>query len=228
MENSHLTAIHAGDLLADAAYQQLSEAILRNELPPGSSLSVPELARRFGISRSPVREAVQRLIYDGLADYRGRRGTVVSSIDIPSFLDLLDVRQQLEGMAARLAAERGTDAERDHLGELQGRLERFEPEDIPLSQFVDLDMEFHACVREMARNQELSTFLSRTQARAHLSMNRLWAGPRNAIEVRDEHRNITDAIVAGDTNRAERAGRAHIEGLRRRTLHAVDVEQLRQ
>ena len=118
-----LSAIEAGDLLADRAYSQLSTAILRNHLSPGASLSVVELARHLGISRSPVREAVQRLIWDGLADYRGRRGTVVVSIDLNDFLRLLEVREALEALAARLAAQRGSTEERDELRGIQQEFE---------------------------------------------------------------------------------------------------------
>ena len=104
-----LQALEPGDLLADRAYRQLSRAILRNQLVAGTPLSVPELARRLNISRSPVREAVQRLIYDGLAANVPHRGAIVSEIKPDDFRGLLEVRQALEGLAARLATERATD-----------------------------------------------------------------------------------------------------------------------
>ena len=104
-----LQALEPGDLLADRAYRQLSRAILRNQLVAGTPLSVPELARRLNISRSPVREAVQRLIYDGLAANVPHRGAIVSEIKPDDFRGLLEVRQVLEGLAARLATERATD-----------------------------------------------------------------------------------------------------------------------
>ena len=80
-----LQALEPGDLLADRAYRQLSRAILRNQLVAGTPLSVPELARRLNISRSPVREAVQRLIYDGLAANVPHRGAIVSEIKPDDF-----------------------------------------------------------------------------------------------------------------------------------------------
>ena len=80
-----LQALEPGDLLADRAYRQLSRAILGSQLPAGTPLSVPELAQRLNISRSPVREAVQRLIYDGLAVSVPHRGAVVSEIKPDDF-----------------------------------------------------------------------------------------------------------------------------------------------
>ncbi|MCY3619746.1 MAG: GntR family transcriptional regulator [Acidimicrobiaceae bacterium] len=210
--------IEAGDLLADRAYTQLSTAILRNELPPGTSLSVPELARRLGISRSPVREAVQRLIWDGLADYRGRRGTVVVDIDLSDFLRLLEVREVLEALAARLAAERGSDAQRDDLRQIHQEFESLKSSDASQWAFLEIDMRFHAAIRAMSHNQDLDTTLARSQGRAHLSLNTLWRRERNLRVTQREHAAICEAIVDGDTDRAESAARTHIACLGQRVL----------
>jgi DNA-binding GntR family transcriptional regulator len=210
----HLTPLGATGNLADAAHSRLSELILRNALLPGTPLSVPELSRRLEISRSPVREAVQRLVYDGLADYRGRSGTFVSSIDTNDFLDLLEVREVLEGLAARMAATRATDREIGKFAEIHDRLGRSEP----TTQLVELDMAFHRLIRQMARNPEISRPLARAQARAHLSMHSLWTGERNVESVRHEHAGIVAAIRARDPDRADQTARDHIAELRSRVL----------
>ncbi|MYA14264.1 MAG: GntR family transcriptional regulator [Acidimicrobiaceae bacterium] len=196
----------------------MSTAILRNELPPGTSLSVPELARRLGISRSPVREAVQRLIWDGLADYRGRRGTVVVDIDLSDFLRLLEVREVLEALAARLAAERGSDAQRDDLRQIHQEFESLKSSDASQWAFLEIDMRFHAAIRAMSHNQDLDTTLARSQGRAHLSLNTLWRRERNLRVTQREHAAICEAIVDGDTDRAESAARTHIACLGQRVL----------
>ena len=222
--NGTATSRRPAELLAEAAYAQLSEEILRKELPPGASLSVPALARQLGISRSPVREAVQRLIYDGLADYRGRRGTVVSSIQISDFVSLLEVREPLEGLAARLAAQRGTKQDRQRLYELHERFQTMQHgQDRSETDVVGLDVEFHRLIREMSGNDELATILARTQARAHLSMHSLWTGPRNANAAHREHAEICAAILTQDPDRAEAAATAHITGLRHRVLAEVGL-----
>lgn len=224
LPSSHgpLDLIEAGDLLADRAHSQLSTAILRNQLPPGTSLSVPELARRMGISRSPVREAVQHLIWDGLADYRGRRGTVVQSIDLNDFLGLLEVREVLEALAARLAATRGTAEERKGLHAIQQEFESLESSGSDESAFSEVDMRFHTAIRAMARNADLDSALSRSQGRAHLSLNTLWHGARNVRDAQLEHSAICDAIVHGDAVRAEQSARSHIANLRRRVTSVLD------
>lgn len=217
-----LRPIRPGRLLADSVYKQLSEGILRNELPPGTSLAVPELSRQLGISRSPIREAVQRLIHDGLADYRGRRGTVVSSIEIEDFVALLDVREILEGLSARLAARLGSTKQLDQLDRLHTSFWNRVPAPAePDSIFVEHDMAFHRLIREMSRNSELDAILNRTQARAHLSMHSLWGRGHNVEAVQSEHHDISTAILARNPDLAASAAERHIAQLRRRTLLEV-------
>ncbi len=223
MAYENLKSIRPGRLLADTAYAQLSEGILRNELPPGTSLAVRELSQQLGISRSPVREAVQRLIYDGLADYRGRRGTVVSSIGISEFVALLDVREVLEGLAARMAVGLATNGELEQLEQHHNEFSRItRGSDGSTSLFVEHDMTFHRLIREMTRNKELATILGRSQARAHLSMHSLWVGGQNVEAVRSEHGDICASIVARDPDQAAAAAQRHIAALRARTLAEID------
>jgi DNA-binding GntR family transcriptional regulator len=206
--------------LADLAYQRLIRAIMRNDLSPGTPLSVPELARRLNVSRSPVREAVQRLIYDGLAEHVPHRGAVVVSIDEQSFRDLLDVRHRLEGLAARLAAERIRRSELDALAETLAEHESVVAgEDVYRN--VEHDMRFHELIRAAAANADLDKMLARTQSRAHLSLHRLWRGSRDPKAMLAEHRAVFDAIAAGDADAAEWAAERHIVGLRQRVEGAA-------
>ncbi len=215
-----LEQLPGGESLADRAYQHLVKAILRNELRPGTPLSVPELARRMNVSRSPVREAVQRLIYDGLAEHTMHRGAVITRIDPSGFRDLLEVRQRLEGLAARLAAERITADEIEQLGTTLHEHETVVAGGDLLTN-VELDVRFHRTIRSAARNHDLDTMLARTQARAHLSMHTLWRGPRNPQAMLAEHRAVYEAIAAGDADAAEDAAQAHIQGLRDRVAAGV-------
>jgi DNA-binding GntR family transcriptional regulator len=215
-----LEQIASGESLADRAYQHLVRAILRNELRPGTPLSVPELARRMNVSRSPVREAVQRLIHDGLAEHVMHRGAVVTRIDPSSFHDLLEVRQLLEGLAARLAAERISPEEVEQLGATLQEHEVVVAGD-DLFANVELDVRFHSIIRRAAGNHDLDAMLARTQARAHLSLHTLWRGPRDPQAMLDEHRAVYAAIAAGDPAAADAAAQAHIQGLRDRVAAGV-------
>lgn len=215
------------DLLAERAYQELKGSILSFRLEPGNRLSVLELSERMGLSRSPVREAVQRLIHDGLATHVPYRGAEVSRVDLDDLRQLYVVREQLEGLAARLATEM-LDAER------MERLERIldqhaevletsiEPDGASGEQtHVELDMEFHRLTREAADNAHLSTILDHLQGKSHLAVHSLWRSGNASQLALAEHRRIYEAMIAGDPDQAEQAARAHIARLRVRLSQAV-------
>jgi len=97
-------ATSTGPLRRHLAYDAIRAKILSGEFPPGSTLSEAELASLLGISRTPVREALQRLQEDGLATILPRRGALVRILTLPEVREILLVREALEGLAARLAA----------------------------------------------------------------------------------------------------------------------------
>lgn len=212
-----LRPLEPDQLLADRAYREVSRAIITGRLKAGSRLSVPELARRLDISRSPVREAVLRLTYDGLAENRGRRGAVVATLDPRDFLSLLEVRSLLEGFAARKAAE---NAVADDVAGLQRVIRRhrdhIEAADGDETAHVELDQEFHSMLRDIAANEDLTAILSRMQGRAHLSFTTLWREPFRSDDALREHEAIVEAVAAGDGDAAQEAACAHVEAVRLR------------
>jgi DNA-binding GntR family transcriptional regulator len=178
---------------------------------------VPELARQLDISRSPVREAVQRLIYDGLAENRGRRGAVVAQINPRDFLSLLEVRRLLEGFAARKAAMNVTDGDVAELREvLEAHRSRIEEGGIEEATHVEFDQAFHSRVCDIAANEDLTVILGRMQGRAHLSFSSLWQEPLRPEEALAEHGEILEAVAAGDPERAEAAACRHIDAVQAR------------
>lgn len=220
MKLPSLSKLEPGGLLADSAYDALVRAILSNELQPGTPLSVPELARVLEISRSPVREAVQRLISDGLASSTPRRGAVVSEIRAADFDALFEVREPLEGLAARRAAAAITP---DGLAELAFILDAHEqvlPAGDPDSQ-IEHDMAYHRTIRQIARNPELNALLNRIQMRSHLALVTLWRAEASSRLSLNEHREIQGALEAGDPDAAEEAARRHIRRVRARVGDAL-------
>ncbi|MER5888178.1 GntR family transcriptional regulator [Streptomyces sp. NPDC001941] len=213
--------VAAGSLLADRAYEELKAAVLANRLRPGDALSVPALAAQLGISRSPVREAVQRLIHDGLASHAPHRGAVVATVDMEDVRQLYVVREVMEGLAARLATER---LDATSVGELRALLERHEhslSDGDDEGTHIELDMAYHRLIREVAGNSHLTAALDTIQGKAHLALHQLWRGkeaPRLAVE---EHRRIFEAMTAGDPDAAEQAAREHIRRLRVRLSQAI-------
>jgi len=208
-----LGAIEPGNLLADRAYERIRDAILDNRLPPGTQLSVPELARQMNISRSPVREAVQRLIYEGLAMHVPYRGAEVIPVQVEDLRQLYVVREVLEGLAARLATERMTGAGLDELRSVIAAHEAVVTSGDERAH-IELDMGYHRLIRETAGNQHLSLVLDRIQGKAHLAQHHLWRGPESRRLALEEHKRVLEAMAAGDAEGAQRAAEAHIARLR--------------
>jgi DNA-binding GntR family transcriptional regulator len=202
-----------GALLVEIAYQRLRDAILSNQLPPGTPLSVPEFARRFQVSRSPVREAVQRLVFEGLAINVAHKGAEVAGVQLEDLQQLYMVREMLEGLAARLATERidgsGLDTLRRILDSHEGVVSSADEKS-----HIELDMAYHRAIREASGNDYLNLTLNRVQGKSHLALFHLWRGPDGRRLALEEHKKIFAAMVAGDPTGAERAARAHIAHLR--------------
>ena len=110
--------LFGGRTLADRAFEWLEEAIIKGDYPPGAKLDEVALAKSFGISRGPVREAIRRLEGKKLVNRVPNVGARVSAVQPSDLADLLYVREALEGMACRLATERMTDEEMAELAKL--------------------------------------------------------------------------------------------------------------
>jgi DNA-binding GntR family transcriptional regulator len=195
--------------LADQAYDVLREQILRRELQPGQRLSVPRIATELGLSRSPVREAVQRLVSEGLGVEQVHRGAVVAGVDPRELDEMYEIRARLEGLAARRAAARSDSALVADLGDLLERhVAAIEQQSEP--EIIRADLAFHARVLEAADSGHLTRVLNPILGRANLAMLagdlRVW--PLDAVV---EHRAVLEGIAAGNQDLAEAAARSHVE-----------------
>jgi DNA-binding GntR family transcriptional regulator len=211
--------------LVEQVAESLRTAIVSGTLPPGHRLSVPEVARLLGVSRTPAREAMLILERDGLIATRPRLGAEVVRYGDADLQEMLDLREALDGMAARRAAERMSPAEKQALQAL------LEQHDAALSaadmeRHVELDVEFHRHIRDAAGNQRLSRALLDVERQSHLLMHSTSRAPgfSGPATLRD-HRAIVAAIVDGDGDAAERAARAHIHRIRAFCAALADRDQ---
>lgn len=195
--------------LADQAYVVLRNRILRRELKPGERLSVPALAAELGLSRTPVREAVQRLVAEGMGVEKVNHGAVVTEIDPAELAVVYELRAVLEGLAARRAAVR---RDQQVLTGLQRMLEahRIAAESGREIDVVRADIAFHELILETADSAPLSRSLRPIHGIAHVAMlsGDLVAWPRDAMV---EHEAILAALIDGDADASEAAARRHIE-----------------
>ena len=213
------TAPARGPLAADRAYVELRDRIVTLTLSPGSVLREEDLIRELGLGRTPVREAVKRLSLESLVEVRPRRGTYVTAID-PSEIPLIaEVRAELEGQAAELAAQRMTGDQRSEarrlLQELEatGRLEQ--------GAYMRLDERVHRFIWEAAHNAYLGDALERFWALSlriwYLVLDRVPQLPGAVHEQRD----VVAALLEGDGARARALMREHVERFQEDVLDAL-------
>ena len=205
-----------GGTIPDRIFSLLREAIVEGEIPPGSKISEPELARRYGISRGPLREAIGRLEACGLVVRRPNVGARVVTMSSRQLLEIFHVREALEGMAARLAAQNMSDEEIVDLRRLLEQHGRQIAQDADHAYFQrEGDLDFHYRIVQGSHNARIVDLLCNDLY--HLV--RLYRyqfgmvskrGPRAFVE----HEHIVDAIERRDAEMAELMMRAHVRASR--------------
>lgn len=193
---------------ADRAYYAIRELIVTLELPPGSVVREPELTERLGIGRTPVREALRRLAQERLVEVFPRRGMFVTKVDVRDLARLCEVRVALEPEAARLAAERATQADlvelRAVLAELEVRRKR------DARALIDLDERIHRAIYHASHNP----YLAETLEEYYTHALRIWMVALAHTDIGAAvggHHAVLEAVVRGDGARAERLMREHVE-----------------
>jgi DNA-binding GntR family transcriptional regulator len=189
----------AGNLSrGEQAYARLRDAIQSGQLLPGTRLREVDVAQWLGISRTPVREALARLLSEGLAFNESPRGMVVAELDQAAVSELYVMRENLEGTAANLAAQHASAMEIDRR------------DGVDAAQLARNNRLFHDTLYRSAHNR----FLLKTLASLHESMALLGQTtlslPGRSSHALKEHEAIVNAIRARDAAKAEAAARAHI------------------
>lgn len=216
-----------GSTLAEQVYRRLSAAILAGELAPGSKISEPALARQYGVSRGPLREALHRLQERKLITRSANQGPRVVKPSTQALAELFVVREALEGAAARLAAIHATDAEiallRATVSEKAANLEAGPAGSAEQDERSDQD--FHLAIAKCSRNPTLIDLLC-----AELyPLLRLYRGMPPIIRTHGnravvEHERIVSAIEDHDADLAEILMRKHIAAARQRRGIAIAGE----
>jgi DNA-binding GntR family transcriptional regulator len=206
-------------------YAHLRQAILTGELPPGYALTETTLGEKYGVSRTPVREALRRLEQDGLAE-RGSRGMVVKGRSPEEILEIYEIRSILESAAASYAASRRT------LLDI-GRMEKAHQVMIDLDpldpwKMVRLNRDFHEQIWAATHHSTLIDLLARLNDHVTLysAAITLGHGDRWSI-VLAEHEELLQAIRDGDAQRASEVAEAHMDHARavRLEIYAGGAEQ---
>jgi DNA-binding GntR family transcriptional regulator len=207
--------IHTPQRLTDVVHAQLRDAVLNRELRAGQPLSVPSLARRLKVSRSPVREAVLQLVADGLATNEPRKGAVVSVLNDADLLVLHDIREVLEGLAARRAAARMTGAMLERMKAVLGRQREGVRRKDPKA-YVETDLEFHGALYAAAEAPRLRRLLEALTDQMRLSVSISLVDPDHQRLGLSEHEAVLQALRKRDEASAEKLVRQHLRNARER------------
>lgn len=200
-------------LLRQIAYERLQDAIRHANLQPGAPLSETRISKALGISRTPVREALQQLAQEGLVQIIPGRAVTVAAPSMQEVLDAIHVRQLLEPELVRLAAEMLPDDMMDTLSKAIREMEEA-AQTGDRATWSKADTVFHEALSNYCPNRLLGQLVLQARNRVHKSSIDEQTSDTRIIACTAEHRQVIDAILARDGETAEKLMREHIEQLR--------------
>ncbi len=206
--------------LSERAYSRIKKMITDYRFSPGSRLNVEQLTRDFGISRTPIWEAIRKLEQEGLVRNVPNRGVFLMELTPRDAIELYTVREVLEGMAARLSVEGITERTLEKMEGLLREQERIVAAE-DLVSYSQSDFEFHACIYAVCGNTILREMLESIKQKARpiaMQITPILSG------LLQDHREILHALRLRDPLLAETAFREH----NRRVLELLRMEQMKQ
>jgi DNA-binding GntR family transcriptional regulator len=206
--------------LARRAYDALKQDILTCELAPGAQIFEGELAARYEMSKTPVREALNLLGQEGLVQVLPRRGYLVAPVTLRDVQEVFQLRLLLETAAAEQAAEHVTE---QGLRQLKALVDvRYTYRDrVSYARFLRANREFHVAVAESSGNRRLAAFVAKLledmERILHLGLDLR----DSAAEMAAEHQELVDALLKGDAELAGRVVTEQLQNSRKRVLEAL-------
>lgn len=198
---------------------QISEAILNGEFPPGTRLEEAALAARYGLSRTPVREALAEVCARGLADRRPYRGVEVVAPDRAALLDRFEALAEVEALCARLAAHRITLEGALKLDDCLGRMA-----DADADTYRQLNADLHDLIGTLAGNTELMRMTQSLRTRLEIIRRAQLRRPDRMRRSLDEHRALVAAICNRQAEQAADLMRGHLRAAAAELLALLDAQ----
>ncbi|HMB74940.1 MAG TPA: GntR family transcriptional regulator [Kiloniellaceae bacterium] len=196
---------HRGDEIREF----LENEIVTGEIMPGTHLDEATLAQRFAVSRTPIREVLNRLSASGLVELRPRRGAFVAHLSLEKLVEMFETMAEMEAICGRLAARRMTEQERDALVQSHEGCRLAAAAGVPDAYYA-ANTTFHEVIYDGCHNSFLSGEVRRIRRRLH-AYRRLQLRLRNRMHSSyQEHDEIVASILAGDDQGAEKALRDHL------------------
>lgn len=203
--------------LREIVYEELRELILTGKIKPGTRMMEIELAEDMGVSRTPIREAIRKLEKEGLVTIEPRKGAYASEVSIKDMVEILEVRGNLDGLAAYYATERMTDVEKKELFMTKKAFEQAVA-DGDMAEMIRNDTKFHTLIVEASRNKHLISMVEQLQELVLRFRYIYYKDFKRAEEMPAEHKLVYYAIIEGDCEKARLEAFNHIDRLKEMIL----------
>ena len=199
--------------LREIVYEELKLLILTGKISPGMRLMEEELAEDMGVSRTPIREAIRKLEKEGLITIEPRRGAYVSQISTKDMVETLEVRQNMEGLAAELAAQRMSEEDKEKLRNIAKAYEEAVAAG-DMAEMIRCDTAFHHIIVEATQNKILIQMVEQLQEMVLRFRYIYYDNFKRAEQMLSEHQAIYEAIAGGNTEVARESANVHIDRLK--------------
>ena len=208
------------NLIRHKVLDRIRQDILRCDFQPGEELREAELADRYAVSKSPVRDALQQLRFEGLVETEPRRGHRVTPISVSDARDILEMRETLEVAAARRMVREASDA-------TLADLDRWRDADVSdIRVFASYNRGFHAALAEMSGNrrlaEEMQRLLDAYERLCIVSLESMRADKGDMSTALADHRDLIDALQARDARAAARISQAHVRKSRGNIMKGLE------
>lgn len=207
--------------LRDVVFKTLRKAILTGELKPGERLMEIQLAEKIGVSRTPIREAIHKLELEGLVTMIPRRGAQVAEISKRGLKDVLEVRRALDTFCAELASERISEDDKKRLVEACRNFE-LATKTRDITKIAAADVEFHDIIVGATGNERLVAMLNNLAEQIYRYRFEYIKDETQHAKLVEEHKVLMEAILEGDSKKAAKAARIHIDNQEKSILVQIE------
>lgn len=212
--------------LWDKTYTILKERIIRREFSPNQKLLIPELAEQLGVSRTPIRDALNRLEMDGLVTTVSKVGTFVNAIEIKDVLNIMDTRLMLEFWVAEKLAEVPKEELENELAAMEEIIQRtlIDIKTLPLKQYLqnDYNMAFHLKYMELGRNHKNTELYKNIMNYRFLAAETSLISEDMITTAANQHLAIVQSIRNGDVRHIKSVIKLHLDDSKERLINKIE------
>jgi DNA-binding GntR family transcriptional regulator len=201
-------------------HDQLKTMVVTYQLRPSERVNEVELAESLGVSRTPLREALNRLVAEGLLTFLPNYGFAARSLDTKTIYELYQLRSALEALSVKLAVVQASDAEIDALTEFWEKVS-LDFTDYPAKKALEYDLEFHARLAALSGNTELSSMLDNISARLYFVRLVFMGKEHRRLDTCEEHQTILAALKQRNADTCVELMQLHINRLQKQLVEVI-------